>query len=661
MPLALPPEDRDRSPFTGWTRDHWVALAERLLGALAPHRSPGGALIALPGPASRYGRTSDGLEGFARTFLTAGFLVAGNRGAGAERIMEPFARGLAAGTDRRSPDAWPRPDELDQAKVEAASIALALQLTRPWLWDRLDDGVRERTVDWLASVIGQQYPPINWVWFRIVVESFLREVGGPYSTADLRGDLAVHATFHRPGGWLSDGAERSYDHYTGWALHLYPLLWTSVFDVPEDLCPGPVRERWRQDLGQYLDDAVRLIGSNGSPLLQGRSLTYRFAAAAPFWTGALAGAGSLSPGLIRRAAGGMVRHFTDRGAFEPDGLLTLGWHRPWPAIRQSYSGSGSPYWASKGLLGLLLPAEHPVWTAVEEPLPGERAPVARVIAAPGWLLSSRPADGIAVVLNHGTDHALPGDTSADSPLYARLGYSTATLPPLTGATVSDPVDNSVVVLDADDRATHRTGFTTLFTQDLPHGVLAAASRGRVRWVDTSQDTSPDHGSGRRGPVRPGPVLTVASIVRGGVEVRLARLDLPPGVDAPDPDWHAVRLGGWPIAGDRAPATRTDATQHAEAAAPRLHSRLWGLHGFVRAGVHAEQGTSPLGEQVAVPWLATASPAPVGELLAAVVVLDRGGDQALPRLEVLPPAQGHQRTTVVWADGLSTELTLPVAP
>ena len=35
------------------------------------------------------------------------------------------------------------PTELGQAKVEAASIALILQLTRPWLWDRLDAGVRE--------------------------------------------------------------------------------------------------------------------------------------------------------------------------------------------------------------------------------------------------------------------------------------------------------------------------------------------------------------------------------------------------------------------------------------------------------------------------------------------------------------------------------------
>ena len=27
---------------------------------------------------------------------------------------------------------------------------------------------------------------------------------------------------------MSDGFERSYDHYVGWALHLYPVLWARM-------------------------------------------------------------------------------------------------------------------------------------------------------------------------------------------------------------------------------------------------------------------------------------------------------------------------------------------------------------------------------------------------------------------------------------------------
>ncbi|WP_103352293.1 DUF2264 domain-containing protein [Amycolatopsis sp. CA-128772] len=635
------PEDRRLSPYTGWTRGHWTALADRMLAAVAPYRSPGGARIELPGPASRNGRFSDGLEGFARTFLIAGFRIAGEGGADPGGHLEHYARGLAAGTDPASPEAWPRPDELGQSKVEAASIALVLQLTRPWLWDRLDDPVRERVVAWLATVVGQPYPPINWVWFRIVVESFLREAGGPWSAADVEEDLAVHASLRRPGGWLSDGDERAYDHYTGWALHLYPLLWTHLFDVTGSLCPGELRHRWAADLRDYLDDAVRLVGADGSPLMQGRSLVYRFAAAAPFWVGALTGTSRLAPGLTRRVAGGMVRHFAGRGAFEPAGLLSLGWHHAWPALRQAYSGPGSPYWAAKGLLGLALPAHHPVWTDVEEPLPIETGDVARVVAAPGWLVSGRRRDGIALVVNHGTDHARPGDQRSDAPLYARLGYSTATVPPLGSVP-----DNTVVVLDADGRASHRAGFSTCYAVELPGGVLAAASRGRVRWVDTTGDDAPDHGSGRSGPVVPGPVLTVVSVVRQGVEIRLVRLG------AADARVRSLRLSGWPVAAARPVVTRTGGSATAETA--QLRSVLRNLRGFTTADVAVEAGTSPLGERTAIPFLTTDGPPAPGDVLAAVVVLDRGGaGDPDPSLTT-----AGDRVTLTWSDGLITEVTAP---
>ena len=78
----------------------------------------------------------------------------------------------------------------------------------------------------------------------------------------------------------------------------------------------------------------------------------------------------LSPGQTRRLCSGMLRHFVDHGVPDERGLLSLGWHHHFLPVTQSYSGPGSPYWASKkGFLGLLLPAEHPVWTDREAALP----------------------------------------------------------------------------------------------------------------------------------------------------------------------------------------------------------------------------------------------------------------------------------------------------
>ncbi|MFI1294288.1 hypothetical protein ACH4VM_38940, partial [Streptomyces sp. NPDC020792] len=237
--------------------------------------------------------------------------------------------------------------------------------------------------------------------------------------------------------------------------------------------------------------------------------------------------------------------------------------------------------------------------------------------------------GIAMVLNHGTDHARPGDTTADSPPYARLGYSTATIPPLTADAVASPIDNAVVLLDDAGQASHRSGFEQLFARELSGGVLAAASRGPVHWVDTAADDSPDYGSGRRGPVTPGPVITVASLLRDGVEIRLARVDTP--ATGARPSWRTVRLGGWPVAADTQPGTQITPAQvtsgepgpSVEARTASLRSHLRALSGFDRAGITTEQGTSPLGSWTAIPWLATDGDVPYGEVLAAVVLLDRG--------------------------------------
>ncbi|GAA4516002.1 DUF2264 domain-containing protein [Nonomuraea ferruginea] len=613
-------DDRKLSPHTGWTRDHWAALADHLLLSARRHASPSHARISFPGEPGGYGPDVDGLEGFARTFLAAGFRVAGEGGRDPHGHLEWYARGLAAGTDPASPERWVRLDEHDQAKVEAASIALVLHLTRPWLWDRLDDGVRERVVAYLAPAIGSWYPPINWVWFQIVVEQFLASVGGPCSPADIEAGLALTDGFAREQGWYADGDKRAYDHYVGWALHFYPLLWTEM--AAGDPAADTRRSAYLSRLERFLRDAVHLVGADGSPLIQGRSLTYRFAAAAPFWAGARAGVGS--PGLLRRAASGIVRHFAERGAPDDDGLLTLGWHGPWRPIAQSYSGTGSPYWAAKGLYGLALPADHPVWTAVEEPLPVEEGDFQLAIRSPGWLVSGTRADGVVRVVNHGTDHALPGDQLSDSPLYARLGYSTATSPVLAGPHAADPLDQSVTLLDPSGRPSHRTGFDALLADRLPTGTALGASRWRAHWVEPGLD-APDHGSGRAGAATPGPTLTVVSALRGPWEVRL--------VQVAAPCTSPLRIGGWPV---------SSASDSLIVPGP----------GLDLADVTRAEDATPLSPETFIPWCGTTAAAEPGRWYVAGVHL---GTAASPAPEI---AWTATTARISWPDGVTDTLDLP---
>ena len=653
--LVLPPEDRALSPHTGWTRAHWAAVADHLLLSLRPYFTSTRSQVRLPGPLSSSGAESDGLEGFARSFLLFAFRFAGERGVDPHGFLDWYRDGLAAGTDPVNPQRWILPAEQAQAQVEAASIALGLQLTRPWLWDTLDAAAQQRIVDWLALNPVRGYPDNNWLWFRITVETFLASVDGPHDPDRIAADLARIEDYYRTDGWWADGVLRNYDYYCGWAMHLYPLLWAGS-EGSASFGSGALAPVFRSRLADFLDDFVALIGADGMPVLQGRSLIYRFATAAPLWMGALSGAARQSPGLLRRAASGELRAFLERGAIGERGLLTMGLFGEWPAMAQSYSGAGSPYWASKGFLGLLLPADHPVWTAVEEPLPIEQGDVRRVIRAAGWIVSGTASDGIVRVINHGADHAVEGDRTGDSALYGRFGYSSATLPPLTGATIDDPVDSMVGALDEAGRSTHRTGFARGAIGD--DGTAAyAVSVADAHWVDsTVRGPAYDHGAGRAGLVTDGPLLATASVVRGSWEVRATRRLARIGALAePVP----LRVSGWPLAG------AAEATSEIEAGA--VAAELDGLRSEVRillsvgedspsartsASVHVEAGTSPIGEVVTVPRVDVRGVAE-GDVVVAAVRLGRGGEEA-PSAGVVLTHGGDAILEVTWPDGaLST--------
>ncbi|MDN3260491.1 DUF2264 domain-containing protein [Streptomyces sp. CSDS2] len=479
--MELPADDREVSPYTGYTRAHWETAADRLLAAVEPYATPDRALYHLPGDhVSSSGRLSDGLEGYARTLLLAAFRRD-------ETALGRYADGLATGPGR----VWPRITDRSQPLVEAASIALALRLTRPLLWDRLAGPVRRRTADWLADALTAEPWPCNWELFPVTVGGFLAEIGHRAEAARTAIDrgLARIETWYAGDGWYTDGDGRKFDYYNGWAMHLYPVLHAWLAGDTALL------DRYGRRLSRHLADYAHLFGGDGAPLRQGRSLTYRFATTAPLWLGALTGHTPLPPGQTRRLASGALRYFLDGGAVDERGLLPLGWLAPDTSLVQGYSGPASPYWASKGFLGLLLPPGHEVWTAPEEAAPAERADAAHPVPVPNWLLQSTASDGLVRLHNHGSE-----DVRYD-PCYTRLAYSTATAPEPT-------YDNSVIV--GGDPS--RTGIEPLGTGE--------------GWIAS------------RHSVGAGTSVTTLVVVRGAVEVRA---HLVAGAAPGTP----VRVTGWP--------------------------------------------------------------------------------------------------------------------
>ncbi|MEU0132900.1 DUF2264 domain-containing protein [Streptomyces sp. NPDC006296] len=554
LPFPLPSEDRATSPYTGYTRAHWEAVADGLLHAAWTWATPGRALLDLPGRPSRSGVRSDGLEGYARTFLTAAFRVAGADGRDPHHWLERYADGLAAGTrtaGRDDAESWPL--ILDhtvagQPMVESASVAIGLRLTRPWLWDRLDGAVQDRAEEWLRGALRHTPAPNNWYLFPYSVAGFLESVGrGDAETAAARRRaLDLLEVWYRGEGWYADGDGRAFDHYNGWALHLYPVLDAYLSGDPEASALYGAR------LSEHLESFSLMFGADGAPLHFGRSLTYRFAAGAAVGMGAVSGHTPLAPGVSRRLVSGALRYFLERGSAGDDGLLSLGWHGPHEATLQVYSGPSSPYWASKAFVSLLAPAEHPLWTAQEEPAPSEVRDRVLSLPSPGLLVQSTRADGVVRLHNHGSDHVRPheGETAdVADPLYARLAYSTATGPTASANT-------------ADNHLSVRIG-----------GVRS--SRVRIRPLGAGHGDGWGWAASWHVPVFPDgpptvPGLRVESVtvVRGRYELRVHRiLGAPPGARAEETGWATGPDGG-------------------------VGSALHGLHGWTdREDVRAPQGTA----------------------------------------------------------------------
>ncbi|MDJ0346045.1 DUF2264 domain-containing protein [Streptomyces sp. H10-C2] len=613
--LQLPPTDRVRSPRTGWTRAHWEAVADRMLDGLVPYASHGFAQYRLPGRNSWSGVVSDGLEGYARSFLLAAFRIAGAGGEVDQRLIERYAAGLAAGTDPDSGESWPALTDCSQQMVEAASVAIALHETRPWIWDRLDERVQARVVDWFSGFVGHRTHENNWRLFQVVSEQFLASVGAPFSQSDIDGGLDRIEDWYVGDGWYSDGDGRNFDYYIGWAMHLYPLLWARIAGERD----GERAKVYKERLAQFLSGYPHFFGSDGAPVHQGRSLTYRFAAVAPVWMGALADATPLEPGLTRRLGSGVLRHFVERGVPDERGLLSLGWYEPFLPTTQGYSGPASPYWASKGFLGLLLPADHPVWTERELALPVEESDQYIALPAPGWLLHGTKHDGIVRLVNHGSDHyGFEPAGGADDPHYAQLGYSTRTAPNAAPHAWERRVDSHLALVAADGTASRRghihpltaTGRTasSWHTATLPAG---SADKDGLNAAEAEATAEAE--AGYR--------IETTSVLHGPWELRVHRVEAPAGV--------TVREGGYAVAGAERPQADTGRGWALARTADGLTSALVGLYGWDGgASVHREVEANAFGPHSAVPCLSS-GPHPGGSSVHVTLVA-LAGDTVHPQ-------------------------------
>ncbi|HLU55502.1 MAG TPA: DUF2264 domain-containing protein [Pseudonocardia sp.] len=186
----------------------------------------------------------------------------------------------------------------------------------------LADGERDRLEAWWRGALRHEPAPDNRYPFPMTVAALLEEDG------------------------------RAFDHHVGWAAHPYPVPVAHLRGDEEP--PARLRPRLEESLGSFAATFDARLPALPGPLAgpPDRGAVGRRAGQVVGWT-------PLRPGRTRRIPSAGLRCLLDRGALIDD-LISRGWHGPHGATLQSYSGPASPYRASKGFVGPLLPATAPL-------------------------------------------------------------------------------------------------------------------------------------------------------------------------------------------------------------------------------------------------------------------------------------------------------------
>jgi hypothetical protein len=340
-------------------------------------------------------------------------------GGGAFADWDLLRRTLIAGCDPAHPHHWGEARDGSQPCVELGAMGFACALAGEALIAPLPAAARARALAWLAGINAVKLVDNNWLYFRVLANLGLRSVGADWSPSAVAADLARLGQFYRGGGWYTDGPGRARDHYIGWAMHFYGLIYAvHQADVDPDGA-AVLRERARL----FARDYPAWFDGEGAALALGRSLTYRFAQGA-FW-GALAYAGveAWPWGVIKGLWLRHLRWWWRRAILDPVGRLTVGYGYPQPQMAERYNCAASPYWALKAFLPLALPEAHPFWQAAEAPHP----------AGATDSIEPQPHAGLVLCRDASRDHVFALNNNAgaaDSWLrhsahkYAKFAYST---------------------------------------------------------------------------------------------------------------------------------------------------------------------------------------------------------------------------------------------
>lgn len=392
-------ENKQISPYTGYTRAHWLEITEQLIAGALNYVNPETGIFDLPKSTGAYLDLEDFRnENQARimerimvgviiyTTATGKDEVPGYKGS----ITKPFIKAITRGTDPENEDYWGDPDPNDQIGV---SFALGIYTCPKRFWDPLTDKQKKNLVNFFRKQSFNTTYHNNHYFFHLFATSLIEKYGNGIESNREHHTHMINRLlgWYRGNGWFIDGNNRGFDYYNLWGFQLFNQM-IYKYDPA-----------WKEQFGNKIQDiASRFLkvvpyqyARSGGHIPWGRSLTYRFASNAAIGWAVINNNNTLSPGMARRILSGDLKYFWENSCMGENGLLNIGYWGKNQSLAETYIVPGDPYFAMHGLCCLLLPADHPFWTEKEEPMPADIAGGKVVVDGAQFTLNVTPVDGDA--------------------------------------------------------------------------------------------------------------------------------------------------------------------------------------------------------------------------------------------------------------------------
>jgi hypothetical protein len=256
-----------------------------------------------------------------------------------------------------------------QPLVDASFFALGL-IRSPWLWQHLNDSTKQQVIT--ALKLTRNTVPVysNWILFTGMIEAFFCKYGYEYDKVRIEYGIREFAQHWYVGdGLFSDGMNFAYDYYNSYVIQPY------LNNIIEAINTKSRSYEWftpRLDkiTKRYAEILERLINTDGSFPVTGRSITYRGGAFHHLADITLRKQlpDALHPAQVRGALTAVIKKTMDApNAFTNDGWLNLGLYGSQPGLADSYINTGSEYLCMNIFLPLGLPDTDPFWVSPAEP------------------------------------------------------------------------------------------------------------------------------------------------------------------------------------------------------------------------------------------------------------------------------------------------------